>query len=92
MLRPPCRRRLQHLTLSWGITAGGPSLQQGPVEGWEKGVGVMYLDRPCPITTSNITSFNLYNTSIDPSGGYLAAIAAQVCPQLSFGGLFESSL
>lgn len=51
-----------------------------------KGVGVMYLDWPCPITTNDITSFNLYNTGIDPSGCYRAVIAAQVWAQLSFGG------
>lgn len=69
----------------------GLSLQRGPGRAG-KGVGVMYLDRLCPITASNITSFNLYNTSIDPSGCYHAAIVAQVWAQLSFGGLFESSL
>lgn len=43
----------------------GLSLQQGQ---WRagRGVGVTYPDRSCPITTSNITSFNLYNASIDP--------------------------
>lgn len=69
----------------------GLSLQKAPGRAG-KGVSVMYLDRPCPITTSNITSFNLYNGTIDPSGCYPAAIAAQVWAQLSFGGLFESSL
>lgn len=46
---------------------------------------------PCPITTNNITSFNLYNTCIDPSGCYHAAITAQGSAQLSFRGLFEST-
>lgn len=72
----PSRRKLQHLTLFWRSQQGF-SLQQG-LEGAGKGVGVMYLDRSCPITTSNITSFNLYNTSIDPSGCYQPTIAAQV--------------
>ena len=44
---------------------------------------------PCPITRNNITSFNLYNTCIDPSGCYHAAIAAQGSAQLQ--GLFEST-
>lgn len=85
MVHLPSRRRLQHLTPFWGITAGSLRLQQEQRRAG-KGVGVMYLDRPCPITTSNITSFNLYNTSIDPSGCYQAAIAAQVWAQLSFRG------
>lgn len=51
-----------------------------------KGVSVMQCDTPCPITTGNITSFNLYNTCIDPSGRYHAAIAAQSSAQLSFTG------
>lgn len=51
-----------------------------------KGVSIMRRDMPCPITTDNITSFNLYNTCIDPSGRYRAAITAQSSAQLSFRG------
>ena len=32
-------------------------------QGWGKGVSIIQRDTPCPITTSNITSFNLYNAS-----------------------------
>lgn len=44
----------------------------------ERGVSIVECDTPCPITRNNITSFNLYNTRIDPSGCYQAAIAAQL--------------
>ena len=67
-----------------GIRAGAQPTA-GAGEGGKRD-RVMSLDRPCSITTSNITSFNLYSTSIDPSGCYHAAIAAQVWARLSFGG------
>lgn len=79
------------LDLLLGITAGSHPAAGGR-ERAGKGVGVMYLDWPCPITTNDITSFNLYNTGIDPSGCYRAVISAQVWAQLSLGGVFESSL
>lgn len=82
------RRRLQHLTLFLGSLRG---LNLNPT--WsrdrgraEKGVSIMWCDKPCPITTNNITSFNLYNTCIDPCGCYQAAITAQGWAQLSFRG------
>lgn len=62
-----------------------PNLEQGKRKG-RKGVSIMQCDMPCPITTNNITSFNLYNTCIDPSGCYHATITAQGSAQLSFRG------
>lgn len=56
----------------------------------KKGVSIMDCDTPCPITSSNITSFNLYNARIDPSC-YHGAIAAEGSAQLSFGGCLNPS-
>lgn len=66
---------------SWPHCRAHPSTP--PAQGRE-GVSITQCDAPCPITTENITSFNLYNTCIDPSGCYHAAIAARGWAQLSF--------
>lgn len=55
-----------------------------------EGVSITQCDTPCPITTNNITSFNLFNTCIDPSC-YLAEITAQGPAQLSFRGCLNPS-
>lgn len=57
----------------------------------KKGVSIMECDTPCPITSNNITSFNLYNACIDPSCRYQGAIAAQGSAQLSFRGRLNPS-
>lgn len=73
-----------------GIIAGVPQPQPQPEARErgraEKGVSIMRCDMPCSITTSNITSFNLYNTCIDLCGCYHSVITAQGSAQLSFRG------